>query len=92
MTLAGSTGPEDAGDAEIGFIAFNEIAATEISWSVPDAYSIHATPGPTVFTDPQTGAELLRLESDAFYVRGVKVPQDDTEAGRSMRRSWYGAE
>lgn len=26
------------------------------------------------------GAEMLRIERDGFYVRGVKVPTDDNEA------------
>jgi len=26
------------------------------------------------------GAEMLRVAKDGFYVRGVKVPQDDKEA------------
>ena len=52
-----------------------------------DLYTIESRPGYT-FANPPTntitcmagGAEMLRVSSDGFWVRGVRVEQDDTEA------------
>lgn len=33
-----------------------------------------------IFALPGTTCEMLRISEDGFYVRGVKLPQDDAEA------------
>jgi len=50
-------------------------------WEYEGMYS-----DPSVDTDPNNitclagGTEMLRVGPDGFWVRGVKVPQDDNEA------------
>jgi hypothetical protein len=52
-----------------------------------DLYTIESGPG-YAFANPPTntitcmagGAEMLRVSPDGFWVRGVRVEQDDTEA------------
>ena len=43
-------------------------------------YEFHNTNPPNSITCLAGGTEMLRIEPDGFYVRGVKVPQDDQEA------------
>ena len=34
----------------------------------------------SMYTGPDNSTEMLRVSKDGFWVRGVKVPQDDREA------------
>lgn len=45
-------------------------------------YPSDKTPMPStiVFQVIDDGVEMLRITQDGFYVRGKKIPQDDTEA------------
>lgn len=44
-------------------------------------YSLHETNPDAAITMMAGGAdEMIRVTKDGFYVRGVKVPQDDKEA------------
>lgn len=46
--------------------------------------------GITFNVGPGQSSEMLRIAEDGFYVRGVRVPADDLEAGRVYRsfKSW----
>jgi uncharacterized protein (DUF169 family) len=39
-----------------------------------------ATSTPTIVLHAGSEEEMLRITQDSFYVRGVRVPQDDQEA------------
>ena len=59
---------------EYGFIA------EEVEQLIPEAvYKFH-TPEPSAITCMAGGTEMLKVGPDGFWVRGVKVAQDEREA------------
>jgi len=52
------------------------IDSTNVNIGVSPEYEAHQNS----LTMIAGGAEMLRVASDGFYVRGVKVPADDREA------------
>ena len=56
------------------------IQAQEISDFIPEAtYEFHE-PEPSAITCMAGGTEMLKVGPDGFWVRGVKVAQDEREA------------
>jgi hypothetical protein len=58
------------------------IQAQEVIESLPEATTIYEfyKPEPNAICCYAGGYEMLRVAEDGFYVRGVKVTQDDKEA------------
>ena len=53
-------------------------AVTE-TWGTKSEYKFH-NPEPNAITCMAGGTEMLKIGPDGFWVRGVKVDQDDKEA------------
>jgi len=51
----------------------------ESTMAIPD-YRVISKTDPNTITCLAGGSEMLRVGPDGFWVRGVKVPQDDQEA------------
>jgi len=49
-------------------------------YSNPTDYQLVNDQKPSTITCMAGGAEMLRVSSDGFWVRGVRVEQDDKEA------------
>jgi hypothetical protein len=45
-----------------------------------EEYTLRSSNQPNTITCMAGGEEMLRVGPDGFWVRGVKVPQDDNEA------------
>ena len=62
---------------------FDDLQAVMYNWStanIPDpVISVEAPPDNNI-TMFAGGSEMLKVAEDGFYVRGVKVTQDDKEA------------
>lgn len=55
------------------------IEAQEVGQLIPEAYTFH-DPQPNNIVCMAGGTEMLKVGPDGFWVRGVKVTQDDKEA------------
>jgi len=55
-------------------------AAQEVAQVIPGAVYQIRDPEPSAISLMMTGSdEMLRITQDGFYVRGVKIPQDNKE-------------
>ena len=62
---------------------FDELQSVMFNWSaanIPDPVMAVGAPPDNNITMFAGGSEMLKVAEDGFYVRGVKVTQDDKEA------------
>ena len=63
----------------MAYYNYTDLQAVTETWGTKPEYKFHE-PEPNNIVCMAGSAEMLKVGPDGFWVRGVKVPQDDKEA------------
>jgi hypothetical protein len=63
----------------MAYYDYKDLQAVTETWGTKPEYKFHE-PEPSTITCMAGGTEMLKVGPDGFWVRGVKVEQDDNEA------------
>ena len=63
----------------MAYYDYKDLQAVTETWGTKPEYKFYE-PEPSTITCMAGATEMLKVGPDGFWVRGVKVPQDDKEA------------
>ena len=63
----------------MAYYDYKDLQAVTETWGTKPEYKFHE-PEPNTITCMAGGTEMLKVGPDGFWVRGVKIEQDDKEA------------